>query len=302
MPAGKRGSGHSQHLATIITGQSGGNQRAGTDIRLHDQRSCGHAGNNAVAAREMLRSCLLFRLEFTEHAAMPADGFDLFLLYRAEWRGQSATEDGDGRCAAIFCIQRPAVGCGIDAEGHAADNTDTLCRKTCAPAAGEQASLAVGLACADHGQQPRMLQGCELAACEQDKRRIVNLAQQGRVAFILQAQDVDTQGCALRHQFGRCIGWRGGKRLDRLFTDAFNAFQFGWFSLPDFARTATGRGQQAAIDRADAGRGCKTQPGRSQLIEIGLAGIGRVGVEWVRGRGRSWLSQRVGLASACHGL
>ena len=138
--------GHGEHLAALLGGGAGGDEGAGAPRRLHDQDGQRNAGDDAVAAREVLGARHEARRVLADEAAHLADpGLQLGVLGRIDVV-EAAREHGDraGR-------QRRLVRGPVDAAGEARGDDVTGSPDAAREVAGELLPGGGGIAGADDG-------------------------------------------------------------------------------------------------------------------------------------------------------
>ena len=132
---------HGEDQPPLLVGEAGGDQRAAVERRLHHQHALRQAGDDAVAAREIVRQWWGAECKFTHDRAA---GGNLACQRGIVGRVNAidaGTDDGDRTRALHFswrvASQCATVGGGVDAGCQTADDGETL--------AGEMAGEGFGV-------------------------------------------------------------------------------------------------------------------------------------------------------------
>ena len=208
-----------EHLAAAFGGQPRGDQAARAQRRLDHQHAARQAGDDAVAAREVVRDARRAERELGKQQAAAADR-----LVKRPVAGRvddvhAGAENGDGRGVGPV-VERPecaAVGRRVDAQRQAADDGEPRPRQVLRKGLGVGRALLGGAAAADDGQR-RAAQQFAPADRKQRRRRVHGRQQKGRVVVVGQRQQ-RVRRIELEPAFGglHCAGHarRGRRRKHR---------------------------------------------------------------------------------------
>ena len=111
--------GHGEHLAALLHGVPGGNQRPGALGGFDDDHAQAQAGDDSIALRKRAGKRRRARRVFADHCAVQNDFVGQRLVFRRIDVQHAAAEHGDRAAAGL---QRPAMSGGVDAAGQAADD------------------------------------------------------------------------------------------------------------------------------------------------------------------------------------
>ena len=213
----RAGDGHD--LAAGLERLAGGDQRAGLARRLDHQGGQRQAGDQPVAPRKVVALGLGAERQLGEDRAAGGDRVGQRPVAR---RVDPVDPGAHDRERAGRGLKRALVGCGVDALREAADHGEPRL----AQRAGEVASVAqpgLGGVAAAHDRDRRARERCRIAPHEQHRRRVGDLEQAGRIARVVEADQVMVIGLRPvergRHGFvpGGVAGEQrlGARRADR---------------------------------------------------------------------------------------
>ncbi len=174
------------HLAALLRRQPRGNQRTAGDAGLHHQHAQGQATDDSIAPGEVFRTRRGVQRELGNHRAAlvdhgPGQGpVPLWIKFPA------SAQHAHGAPANI---QGRLMGSAIDAQGQTAgdDKTGTGQAAGKGPGGVQPRSRC---ATAAHHRQLRPFENRGVAGHEQQRRRILELRQQGRVAGLVPHQQM----------------------------------------------------------------------------------------------------------------
>jgi len=171
-------SGNRIHLATLLSRQAGGDQRAAGKAGLDHQHAERQAADDAIAPREVARQRpgieRILRHQCTAHVDHHPRKVAVALWIKFL---QACAEHANGAPCDLQC--RPMSG-AIDAQGQPAGDGETGLRQAAGKCPGRVECRRCGTPAAHNGQL-RSVEQCRIACNEKQRRGIVDFLQQCRV-------------------------------------------------------------------------------------------------------------------------
>ena len=189
----QRRAGHGEHVAPLFGGKARGNERAGAGRRFHHDQRAGQSGDDAVAAREIVRARHRARHHLGHDHAALADRRVQALIFRRVDHVDAARHHG----------HRPGVERGlmrrrVDAAREAGDDGMAFAADLPRQKPGELAGDGGGIA-RPHHRHGAADQQLRIALHAEQGRGIVRLAEQGRKLWFQACDEARADGGRVGH-------------------------------------------------------------------------------------------------------
>ena len=187
--------GTAEHLTALLGGKIGGDERSTAQTRLDDDGAQGQAADDAVARRKVAGLGLGTQGILADHCSPLRDLGGQAGVFAGIDHIHTTAQDSDGPPTSI---QAGAVGDGVDPAGHAADHRHAGLGQAGAHHPRSLLAIDRGPARADNGHSP-LVARLDPAPHVENGRRIVYLAEIGRIVGIIPGKDVHPGLCQPVH-------------------------------------------------------------------------------------------------------